>query len=108
MPYRNYKLPTHGEVVSWQEFFGTLVASVYNESDAAAFKVISKNTSCEIEVCRAAAATLRRPRALRDATAQAGQRLETSSPSFRRRHPTYGRPRRAKPAHCQGSGDREA
>ena len=52
-PYKNYKLPTHGEVISWQEFFGTLVADTYNKSEAAAFNVISKNSSEQIkELCK--------------------------------------------------------
>jgi hypothetical protein len=52
-PYKNYTLPTHGEVISWQEFFGTLVADTYNKSEAAAFNVISKNSSEQIkELCK--------------------------------------------------------
>ena len=44
-PYRDYKLPTAGEVICWQEFFGTLVATVYNQSDVAAFKIVMNHSS---------------------------------------------------------------
>ena len=49
MPYRNYKLPTTGEVITWQDFFGTLIARAYKESDIAAFKIVTKHSSAEIE-----------------------------------------------------------
>lgn len=65
MPYSNYKLPLHGEIIGWQEFFGVLVAKVYKESDTAAFKILMSNSSDEIEVrcapshCRIAARVAR-------------------------------------------------
>eukprot|EP00966_Prymnesium_polylepis_P331290 7386848-Prymnesium_polylepis.1 len=49
MPYANYTLPVTGEIISWQEFFGTLVAKLYNESDLAEFKIVTKHSAAEIE-----------------------------------------------------------
>ena len=48
MPYASWCLPTSGEIISWQEFFGTLVAQVFRDSDAAMWNLVSKKSSNEI------------------------------------------------------------
>ena len=48
MPYASWRLPTSGEIISWQEFFGTLVAQVFRDSDAAMWNLVSKKSSSEI------------------------------------------------------------
>ena len=46
---RNYTLPTLGEVITWQEFFGTMVAAAYREADSTKFKMLQQNSSVQLE-----------------------------------------------------------